>query len=195
MKTHHAAVESLPAVQEHWGAVGAMSLCVALLIAAEFMPVSLLTPIASDLGASDGQAGLAISISGLFAVVASLLVTRVCAHHERRHVLMVLALVMLLSLILICSPGGERLGKESGNWRLVFALLGLMLVYGLALGWLGFLIATILFLIGGILLMGERSLAFACKVSIPFTLIFWALLTKGLNVYLEPGRLFTQLLG
>ncbi|HAU4905125.1 TPA: tripartite tricarboxylate transporter TctB family protein, partial [Aeromonas hydrophila] len=24
---------------------------------------------------------------------------------------------------------------------------------------------------------------------------FWALLTKGLNVYLEPGRLFTQLLG
>ena len=48
---------------------------------------------------------------------------------------------------------------------------------------------------GGILLMGEQSLAFACKVSIPFTLIFWALLTKGLNVYLEPGRLFTQLLG
>ena len=46
MKTHHAAVEPLPVVQEHWGAVGAMSLCVALLIAAEFMPVSLLTPIA-----------------------------------------------------------------------------------------------------------------------------------------------------
>ncbi len=57
MKTHHAAVEPLPVVQEHWGAVGAMSLCVALLIAAEFMPVSLLTPIARDLGASDGQAG------------------------------------------------------------------------------------------------------------------------------------------
>lgn len=101
MKTHHAAVEPLPVVQEHWGAVGAMSLCVALLIAAEFMPVSLLTPIARDLGASDGQAGLAISISGLFAVIASLLVTRVCAHHERRHVLMGLALMMLLSLILI----------------------------------------------------------------------------------------------
>ena len=42
---------------------------------------------------------------------------------------------VLLSLILICSPGGERLGKESGNWRLVFALLGLMLAYGLALGY------------------------------------------------------------
>ncbi len=77
----------------------------------------------------------------------------------------------------------------------MFALLLLMLAYGLALGWLGFLVATTLFLIGGIRLMGEQSLAFACKVSLPFTLIFWALLTKGLNVYLEPGRLFTQLLG
>ncbi len=101
----------------------------------------------------------------------------------------------LLSLLLICFPGGERLQRESGNWRLVFALLLLMLAYGLALGWLGFLVATTLFLIGGIRLMGEQSLAFTCKVSLPFTLIFWALLTKGLNVYLEPGRLFTQLLG
>ena len=74
-------------------------------------------------------------------------------------------------------------------------LLLLMLIYGVALGWLGFVIATILFLIGGIRLMGERSLSFAYKVSVPFTLIFWALLTKVLNVYLEPGRLFTYLLG
>ncbi|WP_279462893.1 MFS transporter [Aeromonas veronii] len=46
----------------------------ALLIAAEFMPVSLLTPIATDLGASNGMAGLAIAISGLFAVPTSLLI-------------------------------------------------------------------------------------------------------------------------
>ena len=31
-----------------WSAVGSMALCVALLIASEFMPVSLLTPIARD---------------------------------------------------------------------------------------------------------------------------------------------------
>src|SRR5215207_7145861 len=49
-----------------WSAVGSMALCVALLIAAEFMPVSLLTPIADDLGATVGMAGQAISISGLF---------------------------------------------------------------------------------------------------------------------------------
>ena len=55
-----------------WGAVMSMAPCVAVLIASEFMPVSLLTPIADELGVSEGQAGQAISISGLFAVITSL---------------------------------------------------------------------------------------------------------------------------
>lgn len=89
------------ASNERWSAVVAMSLCVALLIAAEFMPVSLLTPIATDLGASNGMAGLAISISGLFAVPTSLLIAPLSHRLDRRHVLMGLAAVMLASLIVI----------------------------------------------------------------------------------------------
>jgi predicted MFS family arabinose efflux permease len=88
-------------VVAHWNGVAALSMCVAMLIAAEFMPVSLLTPIARDLGATEGQAGLAISISGLFAVLASLLIARLSAHLDRRHVLIGLTLLMLLSLCLI----------------------------------------------------------------------------------------------
>lgn len=88
-------------VSEHWSAVAAMSLCVALLIAAEFMPVSLLTPIATDLGASNGMAGLAISISGLFAVPTSLLIAHLSYRLDRRHVLMGLAALMLTSLVVI----------------------------------------------------------------------------------------------
>ncbi len=64
-----------------WGAVASMALCVAVLIASEFMPVSLLTPIARDLGMSEGQAGQAISISGLFAVLTSLFIA---VHAEDR---------------------------------------------------------------------------------------------------------------
>jgi predicted MFS family arabinose efflux permease len=90
-----------PSTVAHWGGVAALSMCVAMLIAAEFMPVSLLTPIARDLGATEGQAGLAISISGLFAVFASLLIARLSAHLDRRHVLIGLTLLMLLSLCLI----------------------------------------------------------------------------------------------
>lgn len=88
-------------VSEHWSAVAAMSLCVALLIAAEFMPVSLLTPIATDLGASNGMAGLAISISGLFAIPTSLLIATLSHRLDRRHVLMGLAALMLTSLVVI----------------------------------------------------------------------------------------------
>lgn len=84
-----------------WGGVLAMSLCVALLIASEFMPVSLLTPMAEGLGASTGQTGQAISISGLFAVAASLLVTTVAGTLNRKEVLLAITGLMLASLVLV----------------------------------------------------------------------------------------------
>ena len=43
--------------QPSWGAVFAMSLAAFVLVASEFMPVSLLTPIAADLHITEGQAG------------------------------------------------------------------------------------------------------------------------------------------
>jgi predicted MFS family arabinose efflux permease len=78
-----------------------MAMCVGLLIAAEFMPVSLLTPIARDLHASSGMAGQAISISGLFAVITSLYIATFAARYDRRYVLIGLTALMILSLILI----------------------------------------------------------------------------------------------
>ncbi|AEG91436.1 Candidate transporter [Ramlibacter tataouinensis TTB310] len=81
--------------------MGSMTMCVALLIAAEFMPVSLLTPIARDLGATDGMAGQAISISGLFAVLTSLLIAPIAGRFDRRLVLTALTGCMLASLVLI----------------------------------------------------------------------------------------------
>lgn len=84
-----------------WSAVGSMALCVAMLIASEFMPVSLLTPIATDLGATNGMAGQAISISGLSAVVTSLFIATIGGRVDRRHLLMGLTGLMLVSLVLI----------------------------------------------------------------------------------------------
>lgn len=78
-----------------------MGLCVSLLIAAEFLPVSLLTPIANDLGATEGMAGQAISISGLFAVITSLLIATVAGRFDRRHILLGLTTIMVGSLVLI----------------------------------------------------------------------------------------------
>ena len=87
--------------RQMWSAVGSMAMCVALLIASEFMPVSLLTPIAADLHATQGMAGQAISISGLFAVVTSVLIATLSGRFDRRQVLLVLTGLMALSLVLI----------------------------------------------------------------------------------------------
>ena len=84
-----------------WGAVLSMALCVAMLIASEFMPVSLLTPMAEGLRATEGQTGQAISISGLFAVAASLLITTVAGTLNRKWVMVAMTGFMLLSLVLV----------------------------------------------------------------------------------------------
>ena len=55
-----------------WSAVVCLSLLSFLLVGLEFMPVSLLTPIARDLNVLEGQAGQAIAVSGFFAVITSL---------------------------------------------------------------------------------------------------------------------------
>src|SRR3954468_10218718 len=71
-----------------WSGVFAMSLCVFVLIASEFLPVSLLTPMARDLSLSEGQAGQAIAVSGIFAVITSLCITALVGTHDRKHVLL-----------------------------------------------------------------------------------------------------------
>ncbi|NNU56176.1 MFS transporter [Rhizobium indigoferae] len=84
-----------------WGAVFAMSLCVAVLISSEFMPVSLLSPIASDLGVTEGRAGQAISVSGIFAVLTSLFVSRLTRGVDRRLVLASFSLLLVISGIIV----------------------------------------------------------------------------------------------
>jgi predicted MFS family arabinose efflux permease len=115
-----------------WGAVMSMALCVTLLIASEFMPISLLTPMAEGLGASIGQTGQAISISGLFAVVASIAITTVAGRLNRKWVLVALTGLMLASLVLVAAaPNFEILmvGRAllgiciGGFWALATAVI------------------------------------------------------------------------
>jgi predicted MFS family arabinose efflux permease len=88
-----------------WGAVFALTLCVGALIASEFMPVSLLTPIAASLHTTEGGAGLAIAISGTFAVLTSLTISPTTGGIDRRRVLLALTTLMLISgLIVTVAP-------------------------------------------------------------------------------------------
>src|ERR1700712_464018 len=80
-----------------WGAVFALPLCVSTLVAAEFMPVSLLTPMAADLHLTEGQAGQAISVSGVFAVITALIIAKLSQAIDRRSLLLTLTGLMLVS--------------------------------------------------------------------------------------------------
>jgi predicted MFS family arabinose efflux permease len=91
-------VPGAPAARAHgWGAVFALTLCVATLIASEFMPVSLLTPIATGLRMTEGRVGQAIAVSGIFAVLTSLGISQATRGIDRRRVLLGLAVLMLVS--------------------------------------------------------------------------------------------------
>ena len=90
----------------HWGGVFAMSLCVFALIASEFMPVSLLTPMASELQVSEGMVGQGIAISGVFAVLTSLSVSTLAGSTNRKTLLLGLTALMAVSGALVAvAPG------------------------------------------------------------------------------------------
>ncbi|KQZ57150.1 MULTISPECIES: MFS transporter [unclassified Lysobacter] len=80
-----------------WGGVFAMTLCVFALIASEFMPVSLLTPMAADLRVSEGAAGYGIAISGAFAVLTSLSISALAGRMDRKTLLLGLTGLMAVS--------------------------------------------------------------------------------------------------
>lgn len=78
-----------------------MTLCVFVLIASEFMPVSLLTPIASDLHVTEGRAGQGIAISGALAVVTSLTMARLSGGLNRKYLLLGLTALMAVSGVIV----------------------------------------------------------------------------------------------
>ncbi|QAU35610.1 MFS transporter [Janthinobacterium sp. 17J80-10] len=80
-----------------WSGVLAMTLCVFALVASEFMPVSLLTPVAADLKISEGLAGQAISVSGVFAVLTSLSIPALACKTSRKTLLLWMTGLMFFS--------------------------------------------------------------------------------------------------
>lgn len=100
-----------------------------------------------------------------------------------------------LSLFLLVTSKQPASSNEQtqNEWLPVILLIGLTLLYGLTLDWLGFLLSTTLFLMGGFRILGERNWKVIVKIAVPFVLVFWGGLTQLLDIYLAPGRLFATL--
>ena len=77
------------------------------------------------------------------------------------------------------------------DFLLVAKLLANIVLFALALEWIGFTLATILFLMIGYWLLGEREIKTLILASVPFAVGIWVVLVKLLDIYLAPGRLLS----
>ncbi len=84
-----------------WSAVFSLFMGVTSLIAAEFIPVSLLTPMARELSITEGMAGQTVTAVGIFAVLTSLLLSPLTRGIDRRGILLAFSLLLILSNLLV----------------------------------------------------------------------------------------------
>ncbi|MCH4813826.1 MFS transporter [Vreelandella neptunia] len=84
-----------------WIAVFSLTMGVFSLVMAEFLPASLLTPMADSLMISAGQAGQAVTVTAVVALLAGLLVTSVTQRLDRRHVLLAFSVLMIAANLIV----------------------------------------------------------------------------------------------
>jgi putative tricarboxylic transport membrane protein len=110
-------------------------------------------------------------------------------------VLAILGIVCSLVVLLGLEKPAKEEGKEPEiDWRRLheyhlvpaLSLIGLMVLYALALRPAGFLAATAGFLIAGALILGERRLLVLVPVALVAAGIVWWLVDRVLGIFLSP---------
>jgi predicted MFS family arabinose efflux permease len=195
-----------------WSGVLALSLGAFALVASEFMPVSLLTPIASELGITEGQAGQAIAISGAFAMLTSLFISALAGRLDRKVLLLTLMLLVMVSGTLVAfAPnygifmlGRALIGIAIGGFWSMSAATAMRLVpvhkvpRALAILNGGNALATVVAApLGSYLgaVIGWRG-AFFCVVPVAALVFFWklaALPSLKVQAGQQPGNVFMLL--
>ncbi|VEB95387.1 Purine ribonucleoside efflux pump nepI [Cedecea lapagei] len=112
-----------PITRPNWSAVFAIAFCVACLITVEFLPVSLLTPMAQELNISEGVAGQSVTVTAFVAMFASLFITNLIGSTDRRRVVLLFAVLLTASCLLVSFAGSFSL-LLSGRACLGLALGG-----------------------------------------------------------------------
>lgn len=80
-----------------WWAVFAMSFGIFGIVGAEFLPASLLTPMAADLKITEGMAGQSVTATAAFGFLASLLISLIAGDRNRRQILIFFAVLLVVS--------------------------------------------------------------------------------------------------
>ena len=104
---------------------------------------------------------------------------------------------VLLSFFIIVLPTVDPEGKKSlsettkgMDWSTAIQLVILMMVFGLIMKWLGFILSSILFLMGGFWVLGERRFKLMLFSALLLVAVLWFIMAFLLGVYLAPGEIF-----
>ena len=122
----------------NWAGIASLALGVFGLVTAEFLPASLLTAMANDLGISDGAAGQAVTATALVGAAAALTIPVLTRNIDRKRVVLALTLLLIVSNILAATANSlsvlmvsrALLGIGLGGFWSMAAALAMRLVPG-----------------------------------------------------------------
>lgn len=92
--------EAREAREANWAGIASLTLGVFGLVTAEFLPASLLTAMAADLGVSDGAAGQAVTATAAVGAAAALTIPVLTRNLDRKRVILALTSLLVLSNVL-----------------------------------------------------------------------------------------------
>ena len=125
-----------PAGHADWPAIASLTLGVFGLVTAEFLPASLLTAMATDLGVTDGAAGQAVTATALIGAIAAPSIPLLTRRLDRRIVMLALTALLILSNLIAATASSlpvllvarVMLGIALGGFWSMSAALALRLV-------------------------------------------------------------------
>jgi DHA1 family purine ribonucleoside efflux pump-like MFS transporter len=120
----------------NWAGIASLTLGVFGLVTAEFLPASLLTAMAADLGVSDGAAGQAVTATAAVGAVAALTIPVLTRAIDRKKVILALTALLVLSNVLAATANNlpvliaarALLGVALGGFWSMAAALAMRLV-------------------------------------------------------------------
>ncbi len=90
-----------------------------------------------------------------------------------------------LSLALIIKPGEDSVPDLSGyQWKQGLLICLVMVIYGFVIRSFGFIPSTVIFLISGFYILGERRWIMMILTASTLVVFFWVLMTQFLGVYI-----------
>jgi len=113
-----------------------------------------------------------------------------------------LALVAILVCLLQIFVSAEDDAEESlqaaiqgFQWRPCLLLTAAMFLYGMSFEFLGFLLATFLFLLVGFAILKEKRYLLSLSVAGGVALFMWLVLTQLFSIHLDSGEVYRMFFG